>query len=258
MCGVTASIGGSGNANHVHGMVEQIKHRGDPDNIKVTTVPRHHLSSAVVDEVVFGFTRLPIIDVNGPMQPHTNASSEVSNDATVYSCVNGEIFNFAALRQQHKNRMWGNSDTGVVPFLYDFYGLDFVKYLDGFYSIVLFDSKTNLFVACVDRMAVKPLFYCQVGKIFYISSELKGFLGVPNLLEQYPNIEIKKLAPGSMITGRLGSVDIKFSFYYSFGAISQNPVMPCPIRYRELLEGAVKKRLICDPSVRVGLSFRWY
>ena len=87
-------------------------------------------------QVAFGFARLSIIDLAGGMQPMWNERR------TVLSVCNGEIFNYRELREQltlQGVRFRTDSDTEVIPFLYERYGPQFVDHLDGQYSIAIYD-----------------------------------------------------------------------------------------------------------------------
>ena len=66
---------------------------------------------------------------------------------------NGEIYNYKEILNDAK------SDIYSIMYLYKKYGLDFTKYLDGEFTIVIFDFKQNLLLLLSDIFKTKPLFY---------------------------------------------------------------------------------------------------
>ena len=76
---------------------------------------------------------------------------------------NGEIYNYKELFNNSK------SDIYSIMYSYKKYGLDFIKYLDGEFTIVIFDFKNNLLLLSSDIFKTKPLFY-NINKDIVISS----------------------------------------------------------------------------------------
>ena len=57
-------------------------------------------------------------------------------------------------------------DSEIAVTLYKEYGLSFLSHLRGEFSLCLYDSQSQLFVAACDRYAIKPLYYTIVdGKL---------------------------------------------------------------------------------------------
>ena len=101
MCGIAGIIGLDAetrpNPAALDRMVEAMRHRG-PDDRGVVIGPR----------VGLGMRRLSIIDLSSGQQPIYN------EDQTVWTVYNGEIYNFADLRQKLRARghiFRTNSDT---------------------------------------------------------------------------------------------------------------------------------------------------
>jgi len=106
--------------------------------------------------VVLGHTRLSIIDLSGSRQPMTN------EDGTVIVTYNGEIYNFAELRQslldrRHTFRTKG--DTEVLPHRTRNYGAEMVRRLDGMFAFGLYDRARRRLILARDRIGIKPLYY---------------------------------------------------------------------------------------------------
>ena len=141
-------------------MLTRIKHRG-PDESGV------YLS----DNVGLGSVRLSIIDLATGTMPLSNF-----ND-TLWVVFNGEIFNYIELKQEllEKNHSFKtSSDTEVIINLYEEYGPEFVKKLNGQFSIAIWDkTKQELFLAR-DRVGIRPLYFTEVGESFVFASEIKA------------------------------------------------------------------------------------
>jgi asparagine synthetase B (glutamine-hydrolysing) len=79
-------------------------------------------------------------------------------------CIfNGEIYNYKELNAESK------SDVYSIIFAYNKYGNEFTRYLDGEFTIVLFDFKKGTFIISGDIFKTKPLFY-NVDEDIVISS----------------------------------------------------------------------------------------
>ena len=70
----------------------------------------------------------------------------------------------------------GTSDSELVLALYTHYGLSFLSHIRGEFSICLFDSERELFVAIRDRYGIKPLFWTIQNGELLIAAEMKAFL----------------------------------------------------------------------------------
>src|SRR5262249_29063907 len=107
-------------------MCATLQHRGPND-----------YGSAKFPAVQLGMRRLSIIDVEGGRQPLYNETG------TVCAVFNGEIYNFRELRADLERRghaFSSNTDGAVIPHLYEQYGIDFVRMLNGMFAIALYDE----------------------------------------------------------------------------------------------------------------------
>ena len=73
-------------------------------------------------------------------------------------------------------RFRGSSDCEVVLALYKYYGISFLSRLRGEFSICLYDSKRQLFIAIRDRYGIKPLFWTVQDGRLLVAAEMKAFL----------------------------------------------------------------------------------
>lgn len=148
-------------------MLTQLKERG-PDDCTV-----FHTKNTVL-----GHTRLSIIDLQTGTQPLFNENKSVA-------CIlNGEIYNFQALReelQKKGHRFRTRSDTEVIVHLYEEKGEQVFQYLDGMFATVIYDMRKNVLLIGRDRMGEKPLIYYDSPDLFLCASELKALLQCSDL-----------------------------------------------------------------------------
>src|SRR6185437_5223935 len=90
------------------------------------------------DDVVFGFNRLSIIDVEGSHQPLSYADGR-------YTIVfNGEIYNYLELREElsreHGATFATEGDTEAIVAAYHHWGAAAVARLRGMFSFLIWDS----------------------------------------------------------------------------------------------------------------------
>jgi asparagine synthase (glutamine-hydrolysing) len=131
------------------------------------------------------FNRLSILDTseNG-MQPFTFDGVSV--------LMNGEIYNYRELREQHKGEFVcrSGSDVEIVPFLYRKYGLRCLQMLNGMFAMVLVDPRSERYFLIRDRYGKKPLFYKNSGAGLYFASELKALARLVALRPDSTNLAV--------------------------------------------------------------------
>ena len=74
------------------------------------------------------------------------------------------------------------TDTEVLLELYKLKGTDCLKYLNGMFSFVIYDSKRNTLFCARDRLGIKPFYYYYDEKNFIFSSEIKPITKYLNLI----------------------------------------------------------------------------
>ncbi len=128
----------------------------------------------VQSPIAFGHRRLSILDLTAagaqPMQIGTG------NAVLTY---NGEVYNFRELRRELEIlgcSFRGNSDTEVVLQVYQNWGLDGLKRLEGIFALALWDSSHHRLVLMRDRLGIKPLFYGECTHGLAFGSEIKAIL----------------------------------------------------------------------------------
>jgi asparagine synthase (glutamine-hydrolysing) len=145
-------------------MIATLRHRG-PDGTGYFRSPACVLANA----------RLSIIDLETGDQPVAN------EDETVWTVLNGEIFNFIELRAELRglgHRFHTRSDTEVIVHAYEEFGERFVERLSGQFAIALWDVRRQRLLLARDRVGIRPLFYARHGGTLLFASEIKAILAV--------------------------------------------------------------------------------
>lgn len=172
MCGISGvyHFGGEDETAEkiVHTMAQQLIHRGPDD--EGTYISKNK-------KLGFGFRRLAIIDLSP-----TGHQPMCNEDETVWAIFNGEIYNFASLREEllkagHTFR--SKSDTETIIHAYEEYGTACVEKLNGMFAIALWDEKRGRLWLARDRLGIKPIYYSIVGKTLIFGSEIKAILAHP-------------------------------------------------------------------------------
>lgn len=151
--------------NTLKAMAQALYHRG-PDQYGFHT--EEHLG--------FGFSRLSIVDLENGMQPM------ISEDGTVVSICNGEIFNHLEIRESliaKGHRFRTQCDAEVILRLYLEYGDSFPSKLNGQFAFAIYDKKRQQLYAARDPVGIIPFFYTVVDGLFIFGSEIKSILVHP-------------------------------------------------------------------------------
>ena len=114
---------------------------------------------------------------------------------------NGEIYNMKPLKKELEEEgatFTTASDTEVILNGYLLHGADYVKKLNGIFSVSIWDERKQTLWLFRDRLGVKPLFYTRLGDTLIFSSEIKGLFaypGVTAVLDQEGLCEVFALGP---------------------------------------------------------------
>ncbi|MFN8066484.1 MAG: asparagine synthase (glutamine-hydrolyzing) [Vicinamibacterales bacterium] len=221
--------------------------------------------------------RLSIVDLSSGHQPLANENGRVQ---VVY---NGEIYNHAEVRRElesHGHRYRTRSDTETIVHAYEQWGDACVERFRGMFAFALWDSRRGRLLLVRDRLGVKPLYWAQVGSTLLFASEIKALLAsglvttspnlaaLPELLstryvsgEDTMFVGIRKLLPGHRLVFEQGRATVQEWWDVPAGrrngirasgdlAAGADPV----VRFRELLEEAVRLRLMADVPLGMFLS----
>lgn len=103
---------------------------------------------------ILGFDRLAIMGLSEEgMQPF-----HLGNSAVV---CNGELYCFRPVKEKLEREyiFKSQSDCEIILPLYDKYGVDMFRHLDAEYAMVIYDGKTDKYIASRDPIGIRPLFY---------------------------------------------------------------------------------------------------
>ncbi len=117
--------------------------------------------------------RLSIVDIENGTQPVFNEKG------SVLAVFNGEIYNHMTLRKQLERLghvMSNNSDTAVLPHMYEEYGNGMFERLSGQFAIALYDIAGKMLLLARDRLGIKPLYFSPQDAGIVFGSEIKAIL----------------------------------------------------------------------------------
>src|SRR5713101_7422496 len=244
----------------VQRMADTLRHRG-PDS-----------EGFYVDGFfALGGRRLRIIDLETGDQPISNETG------TVWGALNGEIYNFQALRhdlQRLRHHFRTLSDTEVVVHAYEEWGEDCVHHLDGMFALAIWDGGQNSLLLARDRLGEKPLYYYAGLDAFVFGSELRALLEHPAVpreldlesLSRYLAFEyvpapdsilahIAKLPPGHVLTVSPGGKPRVVPYWdLSFAPDHAPSESQWAERLRGQLEDSVRRQLVSDVPLGLFLS----
>jgi asparagine synthase (glutamine-hydrolysing) len=235
-------------------------HRG-PDQQGVFETPN----------VSLGAVRLKIIDLISGEQPIR------SDDGDTVLVFNGEIYNYAEVREELKargHRFTTRSDTEVVLKAFLEWDTACFTRLRGMFGLALWTESRRRLVLARDRMGIKPLYYSRRGDDIYFASELKAIFIHPEIdraisldgLNCYLRLnwvpaphtlvrDIVKLLPGHLLVWEDGQVRTE-----CYWRCAPDP-LPAQITLEEakqqldsLLQASVKEHLVSDVPLGVWAS----
>jgi asparagine synthase (glutamine-hydrolysing) len=266
MCGICGFIG-SGSPDDLARMSALLVHRGPDDSGSWKSVdPPIQLASR----------RLAIVDLPGGHQPMTTPARDL------VIVFNGEIYNHRELRAElqslrHKFQS-DHSDTEVLLLGYREWGANILPRLNGMWAFAIYDTKRAQLFCSRDRFGKKPFYYARKNGAFVFASELTALTAHPDVprdisrraLQKYfaygyiPSPlsifdGVQKLPAGCSLIVDLRTLDFRIEKYWDlvfepFEKIPRHPENEWSEQLRELLDRAVKRRLIVDVPLGVFLS----
>ncbi len=267
MCGITgwANLDSQtppfdGARELLHSMCDRMVHRGpDSEGLLVT------------NGAALGMRRLAIIDLVTGEQPVYN------EDKSVAVILNGEIYNYREIRSDLEKRghsFRSQSDSEVLPHLYEEYAGEMVQHLNGMFAFALWDARARRLLLARDRFGEKPLYWGVFENTLLFASEPKVLLAHPavktslNLqaLRQYLSFDyvpapltiyqgINKLPAAHTLMLADGKIETR-----AYWSLSYKTKQPVPTEFeaaehlRELLADSVRMRLVSDVPLGVLLS----
>ena len=225
--------------------------------------------------LALGMRRLAIRDLEHGQQPFT------SHDQQIVAFVNGEIYNYAALRRElegHGIRFETSCDSELLPHAFRVFGPEqFPHRLDGMFAIAILDRGEQALHLYRDRYGEKPVFYSHLGDSFRFASQLSTLVREPEFdfeidrtsLRQYLSVHyvpggrtmvrgICKLPPGHRLSLDLST---RKPGRVARWAEAHERTTRVPLGYaaatrrvRSLLTDSVVSRMAADVPVGVFLS----
>ena len=177
MCGIAGFLLSRTEAPHTElearlwAMIATLRHRG-PDDEGVWSDGRAGLAHA----------RLAIIDPSpAGHQPMASA------DGAVWITYNGEVYNFAEIREELLARGYAfrsRSDTEVIVNGWHAWGARIFSRLRGMFALAIWDRRSKSLILARDRLGKKPLYYAASENGFVFGSEIKALLAYPGVQRQ--------------------------------------------------------------------------
>ena len=130
------------------------------------------------DDLVVGFNRLSIIDIEHSHQPLRWGPADTPDR---YALVfNGEIYNYVELRQQLRDEfdapMHTEGDAEVIVAAYHYWGPLAVQRLRGMFAFAIWDTQSRSLFLARDPFGIKPLFLATGPRGTVFGSEKKSVL----------------------------------------------------------------------------------
>ena len=182
MCGLVGILGCRGPDEErrelIHAMAATMAHRG-PDG-------EGHVAR---EDCALGFRRLAIIDVEAESPPFPN------EDRSIWTICNGQIYNAPDLTKEliaKGHRLRTETDTEVIPHLYEEYGADLVERLNGMFAFAVWDEPRRRLLLARDRAGEKPLYYWTDGEELVFASDLRAFLVHPRIPKALDPVALRR------------------------------------------------------------------
>src|SRR3954451_22280853 len=269
MCGISGSVQARPDAvtRGVEGQLACQRHRG-PDAEGAFDGGRG----------VVAQNRLSVVDLLTGDPPIT------SEDGTIGGVLNGEIYNFGALRKELRTQgheFSTEGDTEVIAHLAEHHGAgEIARKLDGMFAFAVWDRRRQRLFLGRDRVGKKPLYYWRSANTFVFASEIKGVLAHPEVPRELDERAIsayltfgyvpaphtffagvKSLSPAHVLTIEPGG-EPALERYWQLEVPRVNGT-PEPLdlslddaarEVRRRLEDAIRRRLVADVPLGAFLS----
>ena len=246
MCSILAFCGKGADEDEIAEALFQTKSRG-PDASRLIDTGNGYL----------GFNRLSIMGLTDEgMQPFVVGNKKtylisdkykLADDAEYALVCNGEIYGFRPQKEDLITKGYtfiSDSDCEILPAMYSEYGTDMFEMLDAEFALVLYDRKSDSYIAARDPIGIRPLYYGLTEAGTYVfASEPKNLVSLVDKITPFP--------PGHYFK------DGKFICYRDMSEVKSFREDDHEAIYRsihDLLIKGVEKRLDSDSKVGFLLS----
>ena len=197
MCSILGFCGAKGEEGQIREALEQTRSRG-PDSQRLLDTGNGWL----------GFNRLSIMGLTeSGMQPFVykdkatvsyvdkeknsdRGTAKLPKDSEIALVCNGEIYGFRPLKEsliQKGIQFISDSDCEILPALYQEYGTEMFRMLDGEFALILYDVKADSYIAARDPIGIRPLYYGKRGDGTYVfASEPKNLTTLVDTILPFP------------------------------------------------------------------------
>lgn len=110
-----------------------------------------------------------------------NKNLITNEEGNIFVCGDADIFNYTELRESLEkkgHRFSSELNEEVIIHLYEEYGNDCWRLLDGEFAFGLWDTNKNRLVLVKDKFGCRPLFYTMFPEKLLFASEVKSLLTV--------------------------------------------------------------------------------
>jgi asparagine synthase (glutamine-hydrolysing) len=225
---------------------------------------------------VIAQNRLSIIDLNTGDPPINN------EDGSIGAVLNGEIYNFGAVRKSliaRGHEFDTQGDTEVLAHLAEELEAPMLaRELDGMFAFAVWRSRSEELILGRDRVGKKPLYYWHDHETFVFASEIKGLLAHPSVprrlnpraISAYLTFGyvptpwtffdgVRSLPPAHVLTVKPGAEpEIERYWKLALPGVDAQPLDvtldEAAQEVRRLLEQAIRRRLVSDVPLGAFLS----
>ena len=209
MCGINGLVYKNAENTDVQNIIgkmnQKIIHRGpDEDGFFV-----EHLEDKTI---AFAMRRLSIVDLSTGKQPI------FTEDKSKVIVFNGQIYNSEELKKRLLQKGFvfhTSSPAEVVLKLYEYFGLEAFKMLDGVFAFSIYDKILGKIFIARDYFGDKPLHYQHSEKGLIWASELKSIISV---LDKKPEID----NTGLNLYFQLTYIPAPFTIYKGISKLESN------------------------------------
>ena len=217
-----------------------------------------------------GMCRLAIVEIQDGAQPVSDKSEKI------HLVFNGEIYNYKELQKKYfpnNQELINGSEAALLIGLYEKYGPEFVKLIEGMFAIAIYDVAAEELLLIRDRVGKKPLCYSILSdQTIYFASESKALIEIlPKKTLRKSAItevmtfghvlgpetafsEIKFLLPGQMGTFKKGVWNTEMYWQPSFEKSIKINYEEAKEETKRLIFKSVEKRLISERPLGAFLS----
>jgi asparagine synthase (glutamine-hydrolysing) len=223
-------------------------------------------------DVVLGFRRLSIIDIDNSHQPLPY------DDGRYWLLFNGEIYNYIELRErlirEHGATFATAGDGEVILAAYKYLGEDGVRELRGMFAFLIWDTEERMLFGARDWFGIKPLFVLEDERGVFFASEKKALLELgggeeevdTRALQHYLTLQyvpepaslhrrIRRIESGTSFSVRPGGpLRTRRYFRPEFAARKVSAEQALYAEVRAVMEDSVAKHMRADVTVGSFLS----